>query len=95
MTDTTGPRVDAYSDALPGWQRAFCGEVRQLLVRAAGSQVTETIMRTNRPCFVLEGCIPLRRGHRPGPGGSSPQAMPARPAAPWPSGTAKQSPRPR
>jgi hypothetical protein len=30
----------------------------------------------------------------PAPRGSSPAAMPARPAAPWPSGTAKQSPHP-
>jgi hypothetical protein len=63
MTDTTDPRVDACIDALPGWQQAICREVRQL-VHAADSQVTETIMRTNRPCFVLEGYIPLRRGHR-------------------------------
>jgi hypothetical protein len=64
MTDTTDPRVDA----LPGWQQAFCREVRQL-VHAADSQVTETIKRTNRPCFLLEGYIPLRRGHRPRPRG--------------------------
>jgi hypothetical protein len=69
MTDATGLCVDACIDALPGWQRAFCREVLQL-VRAAGSQVTETIMRIDRPWFVLEGCIPLRRGHRPGPGGN-------------------------
>jgi hypothetical protein len=42
--------------------------VRQL-VHAADPQVTQTIKRANRPCFVLEGCIPLRRGHRPGPEG--------------------------
>jgi hypothetical protein len=38
------------------------------------------------------GRIPLRRGIVPGPRGSSPAAMPARPAAPWPSDTAKQLP---
>ena len=64
MTDTTDPRVGAGIDALPRWQHAFCREVRQL-VHAADPQVTETIKRTSRPCFVLEGCIPLRRGHRP------------------------------
>ena len=62
MTGTTGPRVDACVDALPGWRQAFCREVRQLV--HAGSQVTETIKRTNRPCFVLEGCVPLRRATR-------------------------------
>jgi hypothetical protein len=67
MTDTTGLCVDSCIDALPGWQRGFCREVLQL-VRAAGSQVTETIMRINRPWFVLEGAF-LCHGHRPGPGG--------------------------
>jgi hypothetical protein len=57
-----------YRCLAPGWQQAFCREVRQL-VHAVGSQVTETIMRTNCPCFVLEGCIPPRRGHRPRPRG--------------------------
>ena len=65
MTDATGLCVDACIDALPGWRQAFCREVRQL-VHAAGSQVTEAIMRTNRPCLVLEGYIPLRRGIVPG-----------------------------
>jgi hypothetical protein len=52
---------------------------------AADPQVTETIKHTNRPCFVLGGCIPLRRGaSSPAPRGSSPAAMPARPATPWP-----------
>ena len=93
MTDATGLCVDSCIDALPGWQRGSCREVLQL-VRAAGSQVTETIMRIDRPWFVLEGAF-LCDGHRPGPGESSPAALPARPAAPWPSGTARQSPRPR
>jgi len=48
MTDTTGPRVEACIDALPGWQQASCREVRQL-VRDADPQVTETIKRTNHP----------------------------------------------
>jgi hypothetical protein len=47
MTDATGLCVDACIDALTGWQRGFCREVLQLL-RAAGSQVTETIMRIDR-----------------------------------------------
>ena len=56
MTDTADPRVDAYINALPDWQQAICREVRQL-VHAADRDVTETIKRTNRPYFVLQGNI--------------------------------------
>jgi uncharacterized protein YdhG (YjbR/CyaY superfamily) len=56
MTDTTDPRVDAYIAALPAWQQAICREVRALL-HAADPDVTETIKRTNRPYFVLQGNI--------------------------------------
>jgi len=56
MTFAADPRVDAYIDALPDWQQAVCGEVREL-VHAADREVTETIKRTNRPYFVLEGNI--------------------------------------
>ena len=56
MTYTADPRVDAYIDALPGWQRAICREVRDL-VHAADPEVTETIKRTSRPYFVLQGNI--------------------------------------
>jgi hypothetical protein len=56
MTYTADPRVDAYIDALPDWQKAVCREVREL-VHAADREVTETIKRTNRPYFVLEGNI--------------------------------------
>src|SRR4051812_37316287 len=56
MTYTTDPRVDVYIDALPDWQQAICREVRDL-VHAADSEVTETIKRTNRPYFVLQGNI--------------------------------------
>jgi hypothetical protein len=42
------PRVDAYIDALPDWQRALCREVRDL-VRAADPEVMETIKRGDRP----------------------------------------------
>jgi len=52
MTDTTDPCVDASIDAFPRWQQVFCTEVRQL-VHAVDAQVTETIMRSNRPCFIL------------------------------------------
>jgi hypothetical protein len=56
MTHVADARVDAYIDALPGWQQAICREVRDL-VHAADSEVTETIKRTNRPYFVLQGNI--------------------------------------
>ena len=56
MTYTSDPRVDAYIDALPDWQRAICSEVRAL-VHAADPEVAETIKRTDRPYFVLAGNI--------------------------------------
>jgi hypothetical protein len=53
---TPDPRVDAYIEALPDWQRAICHEVRDL-VHAADPEVIETIKYTDRPYFVLEGNI--------------------------------------
>jgi len=50
------PRVDAYIEALPDWQRAVCQEVRELL-HAVDPEVVETIKRTDRPYFVLKGNI--------------------------------------
>ncbi|WP_342213285.1 sigma-70 family RNA polymerase sigma factor [Nocardia wallacei] len=50
------PRVDAYIDPLPGWQRRICLQVRDL-VHAADPEVTETIKRTVQPYFVLQGNI--------------------------------------
>jgi hypothetical protein len=49
-------RVDAYIDSLPSWQRAICREVRDL-VHGADPEVEETIKRTDRPYFVLQGNI--------------------------------------
>jgi hypothetical protein len=49
-------RVDAYIDALPDWQQVICREVRDL-VHAGDAEVIETIKRTNRPYFVLQGNI--------------------------------------
>jgi hypothetical protein len=43
-------------DALPVWQQEICREVREL-VHAADPDLMETIKRTNRPYFVLEGNI--------------------------------------
>jgi hypothetical protein len=56
MTDIADPRVDAYIKALPDWQQAICREVREL-VHAADRDVAETIKRTNRPYFALQGNI--------------------------------------
>ena len=56
MTSTTDPRVDAYINGLPDWQQAICREVREL-IHAADQDVTETVKRTNRPYFVLQGNI--------------------------------------
>jgi hypothetical protein len=56
MSYTADPRVDAYIDALPGWQQVICREVRDL-VHAADPEVAETIKRTTRPYFVLQGNI--------------------------------------
>ena len=56
VTDAAYPRADAYIDALPDWEPAICREVRDL-VHEADHEVAETIKRTNRPYFVLQGNI--------------------------------------
>ena len=56
MTYVKDLRVDAYIDRLPDWQQAICDEVRDL-VHAADPDVVETIKRTDRPYFVLDGNI--------------------------------------
>jgi hypothetical protein len=56
MPYTKDPRVDAYLDALPDWQREILGRVRDL-VHAADPEVEETIKRTVQPYFVLDGNI--------------------------------------
>ena len=50
------PRVDAYIEGLPAWQQAICSKVRDL-VHSADPAVEETIKRTVRPYFVLDGNI--------------------------------------
>jgi hypothetical protein len=55
-TYVTDPRVDAYIDALPGWQQAICHQVRDL-VHGADAGVVETIKRTVQPYFVLDGNV--------------------------------------
>ena len=56
MSYQADPRVDAYIDALPEWQQAICHQVRGI-VHAADPEVAETIKRTLRPYFVLQGNI--------------------------------------
>jgi hypothetical protein len=104
MGYTADPRVDAYIDALPDWQQAICHEVRDL-VHAADREVTETIKRTNRPYFVLQGniCALLAAkdhvnvflydgGIVPDPEGIiTGGATTTRPPAPWPSARARRS----
>ncbi|MGW4245563.1 DUF1801 domain-containing protein [Nocardia sp. NPDC004722] len=56
MSYATDPRVDAYIDSLPDWQQEICLQVRDL-VHEADPAVEETIKRTTRPYFVLDGNI--------------------------------------
>jgi hypothetical protein len=52
----TDSRIDSYIAALPDWQQNICRRVRDL-AHAADPDVTETIKRTDRPYFVLDGNI--------------------------------------
>ena len=56
VSQPADPRVDAYIDALPGWQQEICREVRDL-VHSADPEIAETIKRSRQPYFVLEGNI--------------------------------------
>ena len=56
MSYVKDPRVDAYLDPLPVWQRAILDQVRDL-VHAADPAVEETIKRSVQPYFVLDGNI--------------------------------------
>lgn len=55
-TYPTDPRVDHYIASLPGWQRELAQRVRDI-VHAADPEVIETIKRSDRPYFVLNGNI--------------------------------------
>ncbi|HSX47582.1 MAG TPA: DUF1801 domain-containing protein [Patescibacteria group bacterium] len=50
------PRIDKYIESLPLWQQNICQQVREI-IHAADKDVIETIKRTNRPYFVLNGNI--------------------------------------
>jgi hypothetical protein len=56
MAYARDPRVDAYLDPLPDWQREILSRVRDL-VHKADPDVAETIKRTVQPYFVLDGNI--------------------------------------
>ena len=56
MSYVKDPRVDAYIDALPDWQQAVCGELRDI-IHAAEPEIEETIKRTVQPYFVLHGNV--------------------------------------
>ena len=56
MSYEVDPRVDAYIDPLPEWQRAICSEVREI-VHEADPEVAETIKRGVQPYFVLQGNV--------------------------------------
>ncbi len=49
-------RIDDYIKKLPEWQQDVCKQVRKLIHRA-DSEITETIKRSNRPYFVLNGNV--------------------------------------
>src|SRR5437868_12805826 len=55
-TYRTDLRIDEYIESLPDWQQDICRQVRDL-VHAADPDVVETIKRTRRPYFTLDGNI--------------------------------------
>ena len=56
MPERRDPRVDAYIDPLPDWQREVCTELRRL-IHAADPAIEETIKRSVQPYFVLDGNV--------------------------------------
>ena len=50
------PRVDAYLETAPDWQREIMQRVRKLL-HEADPEMDETIKRTIQPYFVLQGNV--------------------------------------
>jgi hypothetical protein len=49
-------RIDNYIQNLPLWQQEVCKKLREI-IHKADPEVEETIKRTDRPYFVLEGNI--------------------------------------
>jgi hypothetical protein len=56
MSSRRDPRVDDYITGLPAWQQGICERIRSL-AHAADDGVEETIKRSVRPYFVLDGNI--------------------------------------
>jgi len=54
-------RIDHYIASLTPWQQTICRRIRAL-VHEADSDVAETIKRTDRPYFVLNGNICALQG---------------------------------
>jgi hypothetical protein len=50
------PRVDAYIAELPDWQQAICSRLRDL-IHSVDQEMRETIKRSDRPYFVLDGNV--------------------------------------
>ena len=49
-------RIDEYIVTLPTWQQQICLQIRKL-IHLAEPEIEETIKRTNRPYFVLNGNV--------------------------------------
>jgi len=56
MSDFRDPRVDAYIDSRPPWQRDVMQRLREI-IHATDPEVEETIKRTVQPYFVLQGNV--------------------------------------
>ncbi|MEO6728825.1 MAG: DUF1801 domain-containing protein [Candidatus Dojkabacteria bacterium] len=56
MENKTDRRVDEFIENLTGWKQEVCKKVRKI-VHEADQGVMETIKRTDRPYFTLDGNI--------------------------------------
>jgi hypothetical protein len=56
MSYERDPRVDAYIDARPEWQRRLCQDLRDL-IHDVDPEIEETIKRRVQPYFVLQGNV--------------------------------------
>ncbi len=52
----TNSQVDTFLEALPDWQQVLCRRIRQL-IHEAEPEIQETIKRTDRPYFLLNGNV--------------------------------------
>ena len=56
MTDRAHPGVDAYIERQPAWQQDVCRHLREL-IWSADPEIEETVKRSVRPYFVLDGNV--------------------------------------